>query len=582
MRILTASDRTLLVEAADLDEAMRLNLAWDGVHGVVERIPGARTVLVRFDPLQVSARDLAAALRETRTDAEHVPHTREVTIPVRYDGEDLDEVAELLGVSADEVVNRHLAADWQVAFSGFAPGFGYTVSDDALFDVPRRSSPRTRVPAGSVALAGHFTGVYPRESPGGWQLIGRTDAVMWDIDRDPPALLSPGTLVRFERAERESAALAGAAASGNRDEDAASRRAGRRHADAGSDGPGFRAAVEVVRPALQLLVQDLGRPGHAALGVSASGAADRTSLRDANRAVGNAPDAAALESVGGAVLRFHGDGVAAVTGAIGDLTLADTSGLERAVAHGEPFATVDGDELHLGSPTHGLRYAIAVRGGILASSALGSRASDTLAGLGPAPLRAGDTVDIGADAPHAVDPHPQPRPLPASGDVVELEITLGPRDDWFTPAALQMLTGQDWEVTPRSDRVGIRLHGEAPLERAVTGELPSEGAVTGAIQVPPDGQPVLFLPDHPLTGGYPIIGALTDRCLDLAGQLPPGCRIRFRIADPSTVGRGEPGPSEPVAASRASTRRRAGEPSPFSDTGARAAGAEPPTEKSPS
>jgi len=446
-------------------------------------------------------------------------------------------------VSADEVVNRHLAADWQVAFSGFAPGFGYTVSSDPLFDVPRRSSPRTRVPAGSVALAGQFTGVYPRESPGGWQLIGRTDAAMWDIDRDPPALLSPGTLVTFERAERESTELGRSALDGS---------------GSAAMGIGGQKRIEVVRPSLQLLVQDLGRFGHAALGVSASGAADRTALRDANRAVGNNPRAAVLESVGGAALRFLGDGVAAVAGAIGELTLTDAAGVTRPIAHGAPFAVVDGDELVLGHPVDGLRYMIAVRGGILAAPALGSMASDTLSGVGPAPLAAGDVVGIGADAPHAVDPHPQARELPASGDLVTLEITLGPRDGWFTPGALQTLTGQDWTVTGRSDRVGIRLHGDTALERSVSGELPSEGAVTGAIQVPPDGQPVLFLPDHPLTGGYPIIGALTDHCLDVAGQLPPGARIRFRVVDPRTPARSDPslGASDPsLGASDVETAR---------------------------
>ncbi|MDQ0614258.1 KipI family sensor histidine kinase inhibitor [Microbacterium sp. W4I4] len=549
MRILTASDRALLVEAADLDEAMRLNLAWDGAPGVVERIPGARTVLVRFDPLRVSAAELARVLEATEVDAEHVPHTGEATIPVRYDGEDLDDVARLLDVSAEEVVNRHLAADWQVAFSGFAPGFGYTVGSDPIFDVPRRSSPRTRVPAGSVALAGHFTGVYPRESPGGWQLIGRTDAAMWDIDRDPPALLSPGTLVRFERAGRETIDGGPGASTGSATQSTS----------VPEPVEGRRLAVEVVRPSLQLLVQDLGRFGHAALGVSASGVADRTALRDANRAVGNDSGAAVLESVGGAVLRFHGDGVAAVAGAIGELMLTDAAGLARTIAHGAPFAVVDGDELVLGHPVNGVRYVIAARGGILAAPALGSTASDTLSGVGPAPLSAGDVVGIGTGAPHAVDPHPQARELPASGDLVTLDLTLGPRDDWFTPAALQTLIGQDWTVTPRSDRVGIRLHGDTPLERSVPGELPSEGAVTGAIQVPPDGQPVLFLPDHPLTGGYPIIGALTDRCLDLAGQLPPGTRIRFRIVDPSARAALVPssGAAATQAASREATRRAA-------------------------
>ncbi|HWK78988.1 urea amidolyase family protein [Microbacterium sp.] len=557
MRILTASDRSLLVEAADLDEAMRLNLAWDGVPGIVERIPGARTVLVRFDPVRTSARDLASVLSATAVDAEHVPHTREVTIPVHYDGEDLAEAASLLGVSADELVSRHLAADWQVAFSGFAPGFGYVVSSDPLFDVPRRSSPRTRVPAGSVALAGAFTGVYPRESPGGWQLIGRTDAVMWDIDRDPPALLAPGTSVRFISVHET---VTGSAAQGMPRDVSAMDTSGRdmpphasgvlppdpmparpeasiaplgADADAGeeerSDESKPTPAVEVVRPSLQLLVQDLGRPGHAALGVSESGAADRTAMRDANRAVGNHRGAAVLESVGGLTLRFHGEGVAVVTGAVGDLSLTDADGDARSIPHGIPFATASGDELTIGHPTHGLRYVIGIRGGIDAASALGSRSSDTLAGLGPAALAAGDVLEVGDAAVAAVDPDPQPRDLPASGDLVELDITLGPRDDWFTAAAIDALTTQEWSVTPRSDRVGIRLQGDVPLERATTGELPSEGAVTGAIQVPPDGQPVLFLPDHPLTGGYPIIGALTDRCLDLAAQLPPGARIRFRI-----------------------------------------------------
>ncbi|QTX04358.1 urea amidolyase family protein [Agromyces archimandritae] len=522
MRILTASDRALLVEAADLDEAMRLNLAWDGVPGVIERIPGARTVLVRFDPVRTSAAELAAALEASDADAAHVHATGEAVVPVSYDGEDLLEAASLVGVSPEELVRRHLAAHWQVAFSGFAPGFGYLVGDDPLFDMPRRSSPRTRVPAGSVALAGQFTGVYPRETPGGWQLIGRTDAVMWDTGRDPAALLSPGMRVRFEPAARDAVAVAEAAA---------------------PTAPGARPpeptgrSVEIVRPGLQTLVQDAGRPGHAALGVSASGAADRVALRDANRAVGNETDAAVLEIVGGAVLRFHGEGAAAVTGAIGAATLVDAAGNERPVGHGVPFATVEGDELRLGHPARGVRYTVAMRGGLIAPTVLGSRASDTLAGLGPDPLTAGSIVSVGTAAPRAVDPAPIARLLPAPGDLVELDITIGPRDDWFTASALDTLTSQEWEVTTRSDRVGIRLHGQQPLERALAGELPSEGAVTGAVQVPSDGQPVLFLPDHPLTGGYPIIGALTDAALDLAAQVPPGARIRFRIAGIEHEGR---------------------------------------------
>jgi KipI family sensor histidine kinase inhibitor len=522
--VLTASDRALLVEEDDLAGAMRLQAALvaAALPGVEELIPAARTVLVRFDPSVASAVDLARRIRDVAPVADVGTAAASVVIPVRYGGEDLAEVAHLLGLSEDEVVARHLAASWRVAFTGYAPGFGYLVGDDPVFDVPRRSSPRTRIPAGSVGLAGHFSGVYPRESPGGWQLIGRTDAMMWDLRRDPPALLAPGAAVRFERAARESVTVVPAPAV---------------PAAPAHEGP---YAVEVVRPGLQLVIQDSGRAGNAALGVSASGAADRRALRRANRAVGNRPDEAAFELAGGgAVLRFRGAGVLAVAGAAMDPVLVRADGVGLPVADGVPAAVEDGDELRLGAARDGLRAVIAVRGGLALSAALGSLASDTLGGLGTvehggSPLAPGTLVPLRgpAAAPAAVDPEPAPRtPLPTPGAVVELRVVLGPRDDWFTAAGADALSAQEWIVTPRSDRVGIRLQGDTPLERAVPGELPSEGAVTGAIQVPPDGQPVLFLPDHPLTGGYPIIGAVIDADLDLAGQLPPGARIRFRLVD---------------------------------------------------
>ncbi|MDR7234654.1 MULTISPECIES: urea amidolyase family protein [unclassified Agrococcus] len=515
MRVLPAADTALLLEAADLDEAMRLlpALVAARLPGVTELVPAARTVLVRFDPTLVDARALSERLLAVAPEESRAAGLGSVVIPVRYDGEDLAEVAQVLGVSEDELVARHQAATWTVAFTGFAPGFGYLVGDDPLFDVPRRPSPRTRIPAGSVALAGRFSGVYPKESPGGWQLIGRTDAQMWDLDRDPPALLAPGTAVRFERVDRELAAPA------------APQR----------DAVTAAHAVEVVRPGVQLLVQDLGRPGLAAQGVSASGAADRGALREANRAVGNPPGTAGLELAGGgAVLRFRGPAVAALAGAHADASLETPHG-PHAVEPERAVAVDDGDELRIGGLRDGLRTMIAIRGGIALEPVLGSLATDTLAGLGPAPLAAGDALPLHGPAggTAAVERTRAPRiRLPRPGDVVELGIVLGPRTDWFADDALAALVEQEWLVTPRSDRVGVRLEGATPLERSREGELESEGAVTGAIQVPPDGQPVLFLPDHPLTGGYPIIGAVVDRDLDLAGQLPPGARIRFRIAAP--------------------------------------------------
>jgi KipI family sensor histidine kinase inhibitor len=512
-RVLPAADTALLLETADLDEAVRLlpALLAAALPGVTELVPAARTILVRFDPSLVDASALTGALLAVEPHAERAATDRAVTIPVRYDGEDLAEVAAHLGVPVDDLVARHQAALWTVAFTGFAPGFGYLVGDDPLFDVPRRPSPRTRIPAGSVALAGRFSGIYPKQSPGGWQLIGRTDAVLWDLDREPPVLLAPGTAVRFERVERELVVAAPTT-----------------HAPTAS-----AHAVDVVRPGLQLLVQDLGRPGMASLGVSASGAADRAALREANRAVGNPPGCAGLELAGGgAVLRFRGPAVVALGGALADASLR-AGDAEHTIEHGRAVALDDGDELRVGATRDGLRTVVAIRGGIALEPVLGSLATDTLAHLGPAALTAGDVLPLhgpGA-AGAAVERTRAPRiPLPVAGDTVELEIVLGPRDDWFAPQAVRDLLDEPWLVTPRSDRVGVRLEGK-PLARARGGELDSEGAVTGAIQVPPDGQPVLFLPDHPLTGGYPIIGAVVDRDLDLAGQLPPGARIRFRLAE---------------------------------------------------
>ncbi|WP_298416864.1 urea amidolyase family protein [Brevibacterium sp.] len=561
----TASRRHLLVECEDLTATMALHRSLEaaGLPGVVELVPAARTVLISFDPRRTGAEALEEAIRGLERTDSSTGEAREVTIDVRYDGEDLAEVAELLSVSPAEVIARHQAATWQVAFAGFAPGFGYLAGDDELFDVPRRSSPRTRVPIGAVALAGEFTGVYPRSSPGGWQLIGRTEARLWDLDRQPPALFVPGTIVRFVEAERESVDLGAGAGADDASASASSAAVEARSSEAVEAGSSAAAetdssaaagdaenapgnatsaaghAVEVVRPGLQLLIEDLGRPGFNSMGVSGAGAADRTALRRGNRLVGNAESAAGLESFGGgAVLRVIGDGVAAVTGAAGSITVTGADGTIHRPRLGEAFAIADGDELELGGTDQGARRYLALRGGIDVDTALGSASTDTLAGLGPAALDRGSRLSLHdpRTAPHLVDPHPRSEcALPRPGQTVTMTVTLGPREDWFTSAGIETLLSQEWTVTHESDRVGLRLSGQVALERARTGELPSEGAVTGALQVPPNGQPVLFGPDHPLTGGYPIIASVDD--VDFAAQLPPGVRLRFTTGSRSTTNR---------------------------------------------
>jgi biotin-dependent carboxylase-like uncharacterized protein len=281
------------------------------------------------------------------------------------------------------------------------------------------------------------------------------------------------------------------------------------------------ACLEVVGPGPLTTVQDLGRPGLGALGVGHSGAADAPSLRLANRLLGNPESAAALEvTFGGLEVVAHGCMTVTLTGAPCPMTVDG----RQVGAYGVVWLP-DGATLRLGPPRTGLRSYLAVRGGIEVPPRLGSRSADTLAALGPEPLVPGDRLPIGA----AAGPHPGvdvvPVPLPEEGDVA-LRVVDGPRADWFTRAAHEALVADAYEVTADSNRVGMRLSG-ARLERSQDRELSSEGMVCGALQVPPSGQPTLFLADHPVTGGYPVIAVVVSADLPRAAQVRPGQRITF-------------------------------------------------------
>jgi biotin-dependent carboxylase-like uncharacterized protein len=262
-------------------------------------------------------------------------------------------------------------------------------------------------------------------------------------------------------------------------------------------------------------VQDGGRPGQGALGVGRSGACDRTAARLANRLVGNDPGAAVLEAtLGGLVVRAGADLVVATTGA------------RCSVAHNAPVTLRAGAELRLGLPTMGLRTYVAVRGGIAVEPVLGSRSTDLLSGLGPPVLSPGAVLPVGSAAGPMPGVDLAPVADPPGGEVT-VRVLPGPRTDWFSDEALRALTGTAWEVTGESNRIGLRLAGVA-LERTRAGELASEGMVRGALQVPPSGQPVLFLADAPVTGGYPVIGYVEDADVDRCGQLRPGQALRLR------------------------------------------------------
>ena len=283
-------------------------------------------------------------------------------------------------------------------------------------------------------------------------------------------------------------------------------------------------ALEIVAAGPMTTVQDSGRFGHADLGVGRSGAADLVSYALANRLLANPAGAAALETtLGGLRVRAHGSVTVAVSGAEAPVMVEGRGAACNSVLH-----LADGAELTLGVPARGLRSYLAVRGGVDVPPVLGSRSTDVLAELGPAFPVPGDVLPVG---PTPVDAFPlvDHAPVgPIGGDEVELRVAPGPREDWFTEKALDTLLSGVYEVTPRSDRVGARLTGPA-LERSRAEELPSEGMVPGALQVPPGGEPVLFLADHPVTGGYPVIAVVVAADVPRAAQARPGTRVRFRL-----------------------------------------------------
>ncbi|MFC4243437.1 biotin-dependent carboxyltransferase family protein [Gryllotalpicola reticulitermitis] len=303
------------------------------------------------------------------------------------------------------------------------------------------------------------------------------------------------------------------------------------------------AAVVVERVGWRAVIEDAGRPGFADLGLGAAGFADRGSAKLANRLVGNAAGEALVETLfGGLVLRSVGAVLVAVTGApcplalrSGDDTVGGRSGRTRHPAMYEVIQLADGDRLELGSPAAGLRSYVAIHGGIAVEPVLGSRSYDSLADLGPAPLEPGRELPVGehAEGWPLVDAVAWPDwTMPAGAGAprtVVLDAIRGPRDDWFEPSSLSRLDGGAFEVTNDVDRVGVRLSSGQPLERRHSRELPSEGVVLGAIQVPADGHPIVFLADHPVTGGYPVIAVLTAASVDRAAQLVPGQRVRIRL-----------------------------------------------------
>jgi KipI family sensor histidine kinase inhibitor len=558
-RISPAIHQRVLALLAALDAAP--------LRGQRDLVPAYASLLIHFEPLVTTPEAVDEAVRRALADvaATRPPRRRPIHIPVHYgdeDGPDLLAVATGVGLTPEEVVRRHAAAEYQVYFLGFLAGFPYLGGLPAELAVPRLDSPRARIPAGSVGIAGQQTGIYPVASPGGWRLIGRTPLRLFDPARDPPALLRPGDRVRFspvpacttedtkdpeveehtrgEPAGRSAGPRAVGASTGRGN---ASRRAlpgvagqGPRLAGTAQRGAGEVPWLRVVRPGPLTTVQDLGRPGNARLGVCACGAADGDALQLGNALLGNLPGTAGLEvTLGGVTLETLAPCLVALTGADCAARVND-----RPLRPGVACALAPGDAVELGLPRAGLRAYLCVAGGVAVPLALGSRSTDVRAGLGGVAgraLRAGDTLARGETrlVPGAVAGRRLPadpvRDAHGSGAAPALVRILPGPHAANGSGDLEVLLAHAFAVDPRSDRVGVRLRptSEQGEARLVGGDILSEGVPHGAVQLPPGGEPIILLADHQTTGGYCIPAVVIAADLWQVAQLRAGDALRLAL-----------------------------------------------------
>jgi antagonist of KipI len=417
-----------------------------------------------------------------------------VRIPVAYGGAaalDLAELARAGFLTEEEFARRHAAAEYRVAFIGFAPGFAYLEGLAPELHAPRLSSPRPRVVAGAVGIGGSYTGIYPAAMPGGWRLIGQTSVRLFDPEAARPALLSPGDVVRFERVRAEELAPLPPAAPPRR-----------------AQG---RPAFRVVAPGLFATIQGAPRYGLAGSGIPSGGAMDLRSLARANALLGNEGDAPALEiALAGPEL----EALAAIDVAIAGADFQ--TDLDGRPAPAGVLRIAAGSRLRFRTARRGARCYLAVAGGFVETLRPGEPSRRIEAGEELASRLASSS---GRPVGH-------PEGLASAGETL-LRAIPGPQAHHFPEAAMDRFLSIPWRVSSVSDRRGLRLEGE-PLPHARAPEISPEGSVPGSIQVPGSGAPIVLGPDGPVTGGYPKIATVIETDLALLGQAAPGDVLRFR------------------------------------------------------
>ncbi len=531
LRLLPVGDSALSIEFGDeIDPAINAQvhalaaaLGECPLPGVGEAVPTYRSLLLHYDPLRLSLAEVTAFAEETlsQVKARARPEPRVVEIPVCYGGEfgaDLAFVAQHNGQSLDEVIRLHSSMLYPVYMLGFSPGFAYMGGLHKAIATPRLSTPRTRVPVGSVGIAGEQTGIYPIATPGGWQLIGRTPVRLFDPQRDPPALLHPGDRVRFVPITPDRFAALWD-----------------QEWQAEEQPPAIRPSpeipgLEVIQPGLLTTVQDLGRRGYERFGVPVAGAMDPFALRAANALVGNPPEAAGLEiTAAGPTLRATANCLVSVCGA--DMGLR---------VNGWPIPTWvsafvrRGWRIEFSGQRSGCRAYLAAAGGIVTPLVMGSRSTYLRGGFGGMEgraLRTGDWLPIAPVEWHLPTRAARQLPgnlLPSYDDQPTVEVIVGPQTDAFTGEGVRAFFDGEYQISPTADRMGYRLQGPAIAHRGPA-DIVSDGIVLGTVQVPADRQPIVMMADRQTTGGYPKIAVAASADVPLLAQCLPGRgSVRFR------------------------------------------------------
>ncbi len=501
--------------------------------GVRDVLPGYNTVVVLFDHegtshsvLQRELEDLVHLSVASQANDQEV-----VTVPVWYDphvGPDLEDTAQYCGLNPQELIDRHTGSTYPVFMLGFAPGFPYLGQMDPSLAAPRLKEPRTKIPGGSVGIAGEQTGVYPLDSPGGWRIIGQTPLDLFDVHRDQPFLLAPGNLVQFKAiSEIEYHRMV-------KDKNQA-KEEGPPKAPIGHDQIENREqdltkedpSLLITHGGFSTSIQDLGRQGYLAYGVPRSGAADPISHTYANRLVGNPDGAATLEmTLIGGQFTFQKAVNFAITGAFMHPKLNGSDLPMWSTCQAKP-----GDKLTFGASVTGMRTYLALEGGIDVPEVLGSRSTYERAGLGGhrgRGLQKGDSLTamtpckpLGKERQTVPPGH-----KPAYGHHWTLCTMAGAQADAFSKEALDTFFQGEYEVSQQLDRMGIRLQGEA-IHHLEGPDILSEPIVPGAIQIPGNGQPIIMGVEAQTSGGYTKIGQVCSADLWKLGQIRPGDTLSF-------------------------------------------------------